>query len=164
MNKLSFLKALWSPFKPFKLKCYIGEIAIGTPYFFPRTWVKNKNKEGYLTAVPKKIGFDFVGLGWKTKWSDTDYRFEWNPVWSFVFFKWQIAVIVNAPIEHHYWEAWLYYERDTDKSKPKEERIQICMNEFPLICTVWENGKEPYKVNYYKDVLKNKYLKYIPEL
>ena len=37
-------------------------------------------------AVPRKIGFDFVGLGWKTKWSSKDIRFEWSPLISFVFF------------------------------------------------------------------------------
>ena len=138
MKTFTFLKALNSPFKPFKLKWYCGKIAIGTPYFFPRKWVKatperakkaaldeiekikqynklNAHNKGfvkrsirpfedyykeylrYTYPVPKKIGFDFVGLGWKTKWSDTDYRFEWAPVWSFVFLKWQIAIMFIAP-------------------------------------------------------------------
>ena len=82
MKKFTFLRVLFSPFKPFKLNWYCGRIAIGTPYFYPRRWVKGK-------PVPKKIGFDSVRLGWKTKWRDDDYRFEWAPIWSFVFFKWQ---------------------------------------------------------------------------
>ena len=194
MANLSFVKALFSPFKPFSLKFYFGKTAIGTPYFFPRRWVKGtpalahkavkdyiereesynrmnpkyarkirpydevyQEKLRYEYAVPKKIGFDFVRLGWKTKWSDTDYRFEWAPLFSFVFFGYQIAVTVQAPEQHHYWEAWLYYERDTDKTKSKRERIAQCREEFPLKCTVWNDGTES-RVDYYDSVLRKKYL------
>ena len=91
---MKYIKYFFSPFKPLKLKWYIGEIAIGTPYFFPRKWVKftkldveNAAKkafedpkkikqtmeewcehfQNYQKPVRKKIGFDFVELGWKTK-------------------------------------------------------------------------------------------------
>ena len=167
MKNFRYLKAFFSPFKPLKLKFYAGKIAIGTPYFYPRRWVKatpklahesamkeikgikdfNARNEhngyqqsvpDYKTAydramkcrfpVPKKIGFDFVDLGWKTKWSHEDIRFEWAPLWSFVFWKWQIAIIFKAPEMSHYWESWLYYELHTDKSKSKKERIKICNN------------------------------------
>lgn len=195
MNKFSFLKSLFSPFKPITIKFYIGKVSIGTPYFLPRKWVKatpklahkatleeikktesfnqrNPNhvrkikdydeiyreKLTYTFAVPKKIGFDFVGLGWKTKWSRSDYRFEWAPIWSFVFLKWQIAVLFIAPEESHYWEAWLYYERNTDKSKTKKERIKQCMNDFSLKYTVYKGGNKEH-VDYYKSVLKERYLK-----
>ena len=192
MNKLTFLKAFNSPFKRPKLKWYCGKITIGTPYFYPRKWVKGtpklahkatldhiareenynrmnpnstrtikpydeiyQEKLKYEHAIPRKIGFDFVGLGYKTKWSDTDYRFEWAPLLSFVFFGYQIAVMVIAPQQHHYWEAWLYYEKNTDKTKPASERIQICRNEFSLICDVSDkDGKR--KVDYYNTILKNK--------
>jgi hypothetical protein len=60
-----------------------------------------EQKKTYSFAVPKKIGFDFVDLGWKTKWEPDDYRFEWCPVWSFVFFGYQIA-ITFVPIEPHH--------------------------------------------------------------
>ena len=60
MNKIKyffkqfvFLKALNSPFKPFKLKWYIGKIAIGTPYFFPRKWVDLNEKEVEAKAKEK---------------------------------------------------------------------------------------------------------------
>lgn len=192
---LRFIKALWSPFKPFKLKWYTGKISVGTPYFFPRKWVKatpelahkatleyiereeNYNqlnpeyarkirpydevyqeKLKYEFAVPKKIGFDFVRLGWKTKWSETDYRFEWSPVFSFVFFGYQIAVTVVAPEMSHYWEAWLYYENDTDKKKSKRERIETCKKEFSLTYTVMQTGKDKETVNYYDSILRKKYL------
>jgi len=149
-RKFMFLKVLNSPFKPFRLKWYIGRIAIGTPYFYPRKWIQSKN---YLTPIPKKIGFDFVELGWKTKWSDTDYRFEYSPLISFVFFKWQIAVIFLAPEPDHYWTSWLYYENNTDKSKSKKERIIQCQNEFPQNWISYKNG-DKIKINYYNFILK----------
>ena len=152
-KKFMFLKALNSPFKPFKLKWYIGKIAIGTPYFYPRKWIQSKEKKNYLTPIPKKIGFDFVELGWKTKWSDTDYRFEYSPLISFVFLKWQIAVIFSAPEPDHYWTSWLYYENNTDKSKSKKERIEQCKNEFPQNWISYKNG-DKIKINYYNLILK----------
>lgn len=150
MNKLTFIKALWSPFKPFKLKWYCGKTAIGTPYFYPR---KRKNN----MLIPKKIGFDFVGLGWKTKWTGNDYRFEWSPRISFVFFGYQIAVIVNAPHANMYWESWLYYEKSTDKSKSKKERIEQCKLECSQTWTIYSKDTKQL-VDYYKLILKNKYL------
>ena len=187
LNDLKFLKVLNSPFKPFKFKWYIGKIAIGTPYFFPRKWVKLSEKEieekaqekynklsesdkskttlehykqyykGFTKSVPKKIGFDFVELGWKTKWTNTDYRFEWSPLISFVFFKWQIAVIFQAPEKSHYWESWLYYEYNTDKSKSQKERIEQCQKEFKQDWISYKNGIKT-KTNYYKSILKKKYI------
>jgi len=165
MNKLTFFKALISPFKPFKPKFYCGRIAVFTPYFFPRKWVKIKDKPGYMTAVSKKIGFDFVGLGWKTKWEDTDYRFEHAPLWSFVFFKWQIAVMFIAPQQDHYWEAWLYYHRHTDKSKSWKDRIEQCRNEFHIKYKHYRKNPNTGEttdtevVDYYNHILKSKYLK-----
>jgi hypothetical protein len=113
-----------------------------------------EEKLRYQFAIPKKIGFDFVGLGWKTKWDDTDYRFEWAPLASFVFFKWQVAVIVSAPEPSRFWEAWLYYCRNTKGTK--RERIEQCKKEFPLdyIVSKWGEKRE---VNYYDLILKDKY-------
>ena len=190
MNKFSFIKALWSPFKPFKLKFYLGKTAIGTPYFYPRKWVKGtpkliheavlyhiqkeenynklnpkyarkiksydelyEEKKNYLYAVPRKIGFDFVDLGWKTKWSETDYRFEWAPLFSFVFFGYQLAIMVYTEHQDQYWEAWLYYENNTDKTKSQRERIKQCRKEFPL--TYIQNSTNE-KIDYYEFILKNK--------
>ena len=157
MKKIFFINSLFSPFKTFKIKFYIGTVKIGVPYFCPRVWKKSKDKPGYKTPEPRKIGFDFCGLGWKTKWTDTDYRFEWNPVLSFVFFKWQLALtfIVDNPDE--YWTAFLYYYFNTDKTKSKLERINQCKNEFPLICTVWSSVEKEKTVNYYNYILKEKY-------
>ena len=196
MKRLKFLKALFSPFKPFKIKWYLGKTQIGTPYFYPRRWVKATPKlaheavlehiereENYNRlnpssartiksydelyqekirceyAIPKKIGFDFVDLGWKTKWTDTDYRFEWSPLISFVFFGYQLALIVSAPHTSNYWEAWLYYEGDTDKSKTKKERIKQCKLEFPQTYTSHHSDGRKEKIDYYKLILRKKYVK-----
>ena len=40
MKTFEFLKVVNSPFKRPKLKWHVGKIAIGTPYFYPRRWVK----------------------------------------------------------------------------------------------------------------------------
>lgn len=165
LKELAFMKALFSPFKPFRLRFYCGKIAIGTPIFFPRRAVKDKDKPGYLKFVPKKFGFDFVRLGYKTKWSETDYRFEWAPLLSFVCFGYQVAVIVKAPHQDNYWEAWLYYEYQTDHRLPKYIRVRQCREKFPMTFTIYHKSKEDWKterketIDYYTKVLKPKYLK-----
>lgn len=110
--------------------------------------------------VPKRIGFDFVGLGYKTKWSNTDYRFEWCPIWSFVFWKWQIALTFGGPkvdsgsATSHYWESWLYYQYHTKGST--QERVAQCKKDFSQTCTIWSQATKT-TVNYYDIILKNKY-------
>lgn len=157
MKKFSFLKSFFSPFRPIRPKFYIGKIAIGTPYFYPRRTVRSKTKPGWLEFVPKKIGFDFVSLGWKTKWTAKDIRFEWAPIWSFVFFGYQIAITWIAPEQDLYWECWLYYELHTDKTKSKSERITQCREEFPCVWKVTKNKVEE-RVDYYDRILRKKYL------
>jgi hypothetical protein len=152
MKKFEYLRVYNSPFKPPKIKLYYGKVAIGTPYFLPRKWVKNG--KGYLTAVPRKIGFDFVGLGWKTKYDD--YRFEWSPLISFVFFKWQIAVTFVAPELDHYWESWLYYTRETKGTT--KQRIAQCRKEAPQIWTTTKSDGTRITINYYNKILKTKWL------
>jgi len=178
------MRVYLSPFKPLKLKFYIGRIAIGTPYFFPRRWVKLTKKEAIEKAleknipkgivdeemrekifkssvesymrwtkpIPKIIGFDFVGMGWKTKWDD--YRFEWSPIWSFVFFKWQICITFVAPHSDHYWECWLYYDRETDKTKTPKERISDAKRIYPCIWKTHRDGVEE-EICYWNLILKN---------
>jgi hypothetical protein len=198
ISDLQFIGAFISPFKPPKLKFYIGKASLGTPYFFPRRWVKvtkddaiqevfkritkyspsdedlakrNITREQYLNdlyrqqlnyykAVPKLIGFDFVPLGWKTKWDS--FRFEWSPLVSFVFFKWQIAVMVIPIEQDHYWECWLEYYF-TDKKLSTKERLELAMKKNPCI---WESHKADGTVettNYWKIILKDKWKKYIKE-
>lgn len=155
ISKFDFLRAYNSPFIKPSIKIHIGKIRIGTPYFFPRRWVKSKTKPGYQTAIPKRVGFDFVALGWKTKYDD--YRFEWAPIWSFVFFGLQIALIFKAPEQDHYWECWLYYRNDTDKSLSTRDRIIQCVTNNPCIWTMTKDG-ENMVINYYSKILKKKYL------
>jgi hypothetical protein len=186
LQSLRWIKALWSPFKPFKVSFYAGKLAIGTPYFFPRKWVKytsidaikaavehkaNKNKvqvsdkqlfemyKKYSKAVPLKVGFDWCSLGYKTKWSDTDFRFEWNPVFTFVFFGYQLALTVYSPYHDHYWTSWLYYEYATDKTKSKRERVEQCRKELNQTWTSHKHDEEPVTTDYYTKILKSKYLK-----
>ena len=182
LQRLRWIKVLWSPFKPFNIKWYVGKTQVGTPYFFPRKFVKyteediqkamlkhraNKNYvqhldgklyemyKGYTKAVPLKVGFDWCSLGWKTKWTDTDFRYEWGPVFTFVFFGYQIAMMVGHKHTSHYWECWLYYEYATDKTKSKRERVEQCRKEFNQ---TWTSNKEG-TIDYYERILKPKYLK-----
>lgn len=159
IQNFRWLKALFSPFKPFSVKWYVGKTQIGVPYFLPRKWVKSKTKPGYTEPVPLKVGFSYCGLGWKTKWSSTDFRYEWGPVFSFVFFGYQIAMMIGHEHASHYWECWLYYEYATDKSKSKRQRVEQCRKEFPQTWTVSSYGKEKETINYYDRILKTKYLK-----
>ena len=62
-----------------------------------------------------------------------------------------------APEPDHYQASWLYYEYNTDKSKSKKERIEQCQKEFPQNWIVWKDEVKT-KINYYKFILKEKYL------
>lgn len=185
-NKFTFLKVFCSPFKRPKIKFYFGKIKFGVPIFFPRKWVNFTENDAikkaeelilkkqhinesfnsivekykkYQKAIPKKISFDFVGLGWKTKWSDTDYRHEWNPIWSFVFFKYQVCIFFEVPHDMSYWESWLYYEYNTNKNKTKQERINDCIKNFSQTYRKFNITTGDTIIDYYPLILKNKYLK-----
>jgi hypothetical protein len=193
IEKYRFLKVFLSPFKRPKIKFYFGKITFGTPYFYPRKWVKTSKKKAHeITlekikkfeekskkhpeynhiptyediyknvinshhAVPKKIGFDFVSLGYKTKWSHDDYRFEYGPLFSFVFFKFQFVIYLKVPEINLYWEGWLFYENETDKTKSKKERIEYCKKNNPLNYIV-SDGITNKKINYYDIILRDKYI------
>jgi len=154
-----WMRVFLSPFKRPSIKLYIGKIALGTPYFYPRRWVKSKTNAGMLTPVPKKIGFDFVPMRWKTKWEPDDYRFETGPIWSFVFFKWQIALTFPVDNMSHYWECWLYYTYETDKDLlSTEARIKVAREGFPCIWTTSYGEGEKETVCYWDKILKDKYV------
>jgi hypothetical protein len=154
MNKFRFLSVYNSPFVRPKIKLYWGKITVGVPYFLPR---KLRKLNGENQWVNKKFGFDFVGLGWKTKWDDDDFRFEWNPMISFVFWKWQIVLSFVSENSDTYWEAWLYYELRTDKTKSKMERLAQCRVKFPITETTYEGNKK-YVIDWYDFILKEKYV------
>lgn len=184
IQSLRWIKVLWSPFKPFNIRWYAGKMQIGVPYFFPRRWVKyneidikeaiikhigNTNKvqlpmdklyemyKRYTKAVPLKIGFSHCSLGWKTKWTDTDFRYEYGPVCSLVFFGYQIAILIGQEDASSYWESWLYYEYATDKTKTKRERIEQCKKEFSQKYIIYSKDNENEKIDYYDRILKKKY-------
>lgn len=159
MRKLDFLGVFNSPFKRPKLSFYLGKVAIGTPYFYPRTWKANPDKPGSQIAVSKKIGFDLVGLGWKTKWQDTDYRYEWSPLLSFVFFGLQFVVGLKVDNPDNYWTCWLYYSRNTDVKLSRVERVKQSVEGFPQTFTVY-SGDTKRLVNYWEKILRGKYIKY----
>jgi hypothetical protein len=104
---------------------------------------------------PKKIGFDVCNLGWKTKFDS--FRFESNPVWSFVFFGYQIAITFVLENDMHSWEAYLAYEYDTDKSKSAEERIKQARKKHPNIWTRYDKGVKT-TVDYWDLAIKKRYL------
>lgn len=156
---MNWFKVYFSPFKFIVPTFYIGETVVGTPYFYPRRWVRDKEKPGYSKAVPKLMGFDFVGLGWKTKWSESDFRFEWSPVWSFVFFGYQIAIRFIPEEQSDYWELWLSYEYLTDKSKSKKERLAYVRNKVSGKSTVHYKDGRTENIDYWDRVLKDKYKK-----
>lgn len=110
----------------------------------------------YSFAQPRKIGFDFVGLRWKTKWSDIDFRHEYNPIWSFVCFGYQIAIRFIPKDDCHYWECFLFYSLATDRTKSKKERIEYCRKEFPCKWTTYKDGVKE-KICYWDVILKEKY-------
>lgn len=138
--KLDFLRAYNSPFKPPKIRFYLGEVNYGLPYFLPT----------------KLIQFNLVGLGWKIKWDDTDYRFEWTPRISLKFFRWQLCIYFEAPEEDYYWEAWLYYTRNTSKKFSRVLRLYNLTSNFPLNVTTYTDGEKTEDL--YKYILKKKYL------
>jgi len=194
LNNFDYLRSYNSPFKPPKIKFYCGKIAIGTPYFYPRRWVKGtpeliheavikhikneesfnernpdsartiksydelyEQKKSYSYAVPKKIGFDFVSLGWKTKYDS--YRHEWNPLISFVFFKWQIVVMMIPEHDSHYWESWLYYTRETKHiAKTTQARLALCRKKAPQTWTSHNSDGIKKTTDYYNLILKDKWI------
>lgn len=190
-SKFDFLRAYNSPFVRPKISLYFGDVSRGVPYFLPRRWVLMDRETAYLrafnevfesprhvnygkdvfevfdkylktrVAVPKRFGFDFVGLGYKTKWSDTDYRHEYSPVWSFVFFGKQLCLYFITPNDDSYWECWLYYTRNTSKKDSVRNRIAQARANFHQTYTVHRSGEpdKSDKVDYWDHVLKPKYVK-----
>ena len=196
LDQFRWIKALFSPFKPFTVKLYCGKTQVGVPYFLPRKWVKATPKlrrkaaldkikseekwnklnpkyareiksfdelyedyKNYTFPIPLKFGFSYCGLGWKTKWSEDDFRYEYGPVLSFVFFGYQIALMVGFKDKEAvdaYWECWLYYEYRTDKTKSKRERIEQCRKEAPQTWTR-HSGEKKETIDYYERILKSKY-------
>lgn len=90
-----------SPFKSPDINMYMGKRCIGFPYFLPRTL----GRDGVFRR--KYFGFSSCGLGYKTKWSDVDYRFEWSPSYGFIVWNFQVAITFS--LDCRSWESWLLY-------------------------------------------------------
>lgn len=165
----SFLKSfevLNSPFVRLKLKWYFGKIAIGTPYFYPRRFVKDKKSGTCKTVQCKYFKIDLISLGYKTKWSPDDFRFEWSPGISFVLLKKQlyISILPNIDLKSHcldeYWESWLYYKHFT-KGTTEERLKQLIKFDSGERCLSGTNETGHYekKFNIYNEILKKKWIK-----
>lgn len=113
-------------------------------------------KMKYSYAVPLKVGFSSCGMGWKTKFNS--FRHEHNPVWSFVFFGYQIALIFRPEDDIHYWECFLAWEYDTDKSKSPQERLKEAKEKHRCTWTSYSN-EEKITTDYWTKVIRKKYLK-----
>lgn len=122
-------------------------------------WINTYGKH-YTKAIPiKYFGFHFTSLGWKTKWED--YRFEWSPSISLVIFGKQLFILIlpNVKMDESmvvldcYWEAWLTYYYNTDKTKPIKSRLEELKQKYS--CN-WGNKEKGY-VDYYSYILKEKY-------
>lgn len=136
---MNFLKVYMTPLQRPKIKLYIGRRRVGTPIFYPR----------------KRIAFKKWDLGYKTKWTSDDYRFEWNPGFSFVFFDFQIAVAFTHDHPSHYWEGFLYYYFDTEGTV--EDRLKWAIDGFPMIYKV--SGKDGRKVfTYWDKIVRKRYV------
>ncbi|MCL2312970.1 MAG: hypothetical protein FWC41_10885 [Firmicutes bacterium] len=137
----SWVRVLSSPFVGLKLKWYFGDIQHGVPYFLPRNnWFK----------------FDYVSLGWKTKFGDI--RHEWDPMFSLVLLKKQIVVwfLPNTGCSSIYWESWLNYYFNTNKNLSEEDRVIELIKDYPQIWTSFKGGNME-TVNYLYEFLKPKY-------
>ena len=152
--KYSFFELLiyswFSPFKNLKIYCRFGDIEHGHPYFFPRKWVNNK------PVYYKWLGFDSNKLGWKTKWSNDDYRYEWSPSFSFIILKKQLFFILNPKdleTEYAYWETFLYY------INCKQNAFFNTVKHNSNLYTQYHKGGEKIRGNYYYNILKKKWLK-----
>lgn len=153
LNKLGWMKVFLSPFRPPVPVLYVGKIAVGVPYMLPRVWVKDKDDKTF-TSRPKKFGFDIVPLGYK--WKYYELRHEWNPVWSFVIGKYQIAVIWKK--EGLEWESYLTYEYKTDKALKRKQRLEQCREIDSNVWTRYANGEES-RIDYFLLSLKRKWRK-----
>lgn len=125
-----------------------------------KTWLDNQH-ESHKFVQAKWFKFDYVRLGWKTKWDE--YRFEWNPGFSLVLFNKQLNVIFKPDMpttfdfDDVYWEGWLTYNFETDKKKPVHDRLIEFFNKYGAI---WKRTNELGKeedVDYMYEILKPNY-------
>jgi hypothetical protein len=163
---LKCFEVLNSPFVRLKFKFYFGKIAFGTPYFYPRRSIKDKKSGMYKTVQAKYFKIDLISLGYKTKWSSDDFRFEWSPGISFVLLKKQlyISVLPNIDLKGHcldeYWESWLYYKYFTKGTiEERLEQLKTYDSGERRLIGIDETGHYEKKFNIYNEILKKKWIK-----
>jgi hypothetical protein len=132
-------------------------------------WLKRYAKGHQKFVTTKYFGWNSTTLGWKTKWRYNDYRFEWSPCYSLVIFGKQLFACVLPKMEKidkfgirqdSYWEAYLTYRHETDRTKSKEERLKETVKLYS--CT-WGSESTGF-TDYYPQILKKKYHKYYQEI
>lgn len=148
--KFGWMSIFFSPFRVPIPIFYIGKLAIGTPYMLPRVWRKSED-DRYMTHSPRKIGFDFVPLGWKHKYDRIE--FEWNPVWSFVFWKLQIAVVWY--LDGLEWKSFITYKELTDRKNSVMGRIKEARSLDPNVWITGDGIKEDWFIKSLRKSWKN---------
>lgn len=101
--------------------------------------IRKKLKKLHLSWLPTRIklpnwmkfGIDNFEMGWKTKFSE--YRFEYPPVFSIIFFGlclefWLVNPADKNAYDDDYWEAILYYMQYKDLNKTDEELGEWILN------------------------------------
>lgn len=156
--KFGWMSIFFSPFKSPRPIFYIGKVAIGTPYMLPRVWRKSEDGKN-MTHSPRKFGFDFVPLGYKCKWESL--RAEWNPVWSFVIWNFQIAIVWHLPTQH--WESYLTYKYKTDTKLPKLKRLEESRYFNPNIWFTYTTKGKKIRKDYFINSLKKRWNKKITQ-
>lgn len=108
----------------------------------------------------KYFGINCWSLGYKSKWLDTDIRFEWGPGLSLILFGTQLVIYPTPNCDFYsisdYWEAWIIYNKHTDKTKSIKERLRESMELYPAKWIRYKEGKQ-ISVNYWNYILKDKY-------
>lgn len=146
-----------SVFKRPSIGFYFGKIRLGTPYFYPRKWVKTEN--GSKSIPVKWLWFQTVGIGWKTKWTSDDIRFEWNPAIHFIFLGTQTVLYLKHKELNDYWGALILYSI----TKGDEwEKVRSVFRQFSFKHTYYKEGAETY-VDTKESIFTKKLLNYINE-
>lgn len=124
---------------------------------------KNNWLQKYIRSYNKAIdikhfGFQFISLGWKTKWDDC--RFEWSPMLSIVLFGKQLCIwiIPKGDTLSQYWEGWLYYNYRTNPELTVEERLVELFNQYTCTWISYKQGEEKVTTDYFYLILKRKYI------
>jgi hypothetical protein len=144
-----------SVFKRPSIGFYFGKIRLGAPYFYPRKWVKNKDGSS-KTVYVKWLWLQIVRLGFKSKWSSEDIRYEWPPSIHIIICKLQIVFWLKHDNEDDYWKSIILYTDFNGKSE--EEKINRVFENESFMCKLYKSGVEITECTK-QSVFTNKFLK-----